>query len=49
MSSLFLIGRMRPVELLVALLGVYFLWVGKLLDLVLIIIVWLLMLFTRQL
>jgi hypothetical protein len=39
---------MRPVELLVTLLGVYFLWVGKLLDLVLIIIIWLLLLFTRQ-
>ena len=40
---------MRPVELLIALLGVYFLWVGKLLDLVFIIIIWLLLLFTRQL
>jgi len=48
-SSVFLIVGMRPVELLVALLGVYFLWVGKLLDLVLIIIVWLLLLFTWQL
>jgi hypothetical protein len=48
-SSVFLIVGMRPAELLVALLGVYFLWVGKLLDLVLIIIIWLLLLFTRQL
>jgi hypothetical protein len=40
---------MGPVELLVALLGVYFLWAGKLLDLLLIIIIWLLLLFTRQL
>ena len=40
---------MGPVELLIALLEVYFLWAGKLLDLLLIIIIWLLLLFTRQL
>jgi len=40
---------MRPVELLVALLGAYSLWAGKLRDLLLIIIIWLLLLFTRQL
>jgi hypothetical protein len=40
---------MRPVELLMALLGIYFLWAGKLLDFVLVILTWLLLLFTRQL
>jgi hypothetical protein len=36
------------VELLVALLGVYFLWAGKLLNLLLVIIIWLLLLFIKQ-
>jgi hypothetical protein len=40
---------MSPVELLIALLGIYFLWAGKLLDFVLVIIAWLLLLFIRQL
>jgi len=40
---------MRPVELLIALLGIYFLWAGKLLDFILVIITWLILLFIRQL
>ena len=38
-----LYGRMNLLDLLIGVLGVYFLWAGKIVELMLLIIIWLLM------
>jgi hypothetical protein len=40
---------MRPIDLLIGLLGVYFIWAGKIVEFLLLLLLWLFMLFTSRL
>jgi hypothetical protein len=39
---------MRPIDLLIGLLGVYFIWAGKIAEFLLLLLLWLFMLFTSR-
>ena len=39
---------MRPIDLLIGLLGVYFIWAGKIVEFLLLLLLWLFMLFTSR-